>query len=59
MNKGKKKKKETIKKKKKIMKCKERIHLGKKRINKKQKILKLSFFFFKLAVLKSSKSTTL
>ena len=30
MNKGKKKKKETIKKKKKIMKCKERIHLGKK-----------------------------
>ena len=33
MNKGKKKKKETIKKKKKIMKCKERIHSGKKRIN--------------------------
>ena len=31
MNKGKKKKKETIKKKKKIMKCKERIHLGKKK----------------------------
>ena len=38
MNKGKKKKKETIKKKKKIMKCKERIHLGKKRINGGEKI---------------------